>query len=349
MNLYSDVYQLLRLNDCVIIPNFGGFVTNYFEAKIDLPTQEFYPPAKRVAFNQSLNNNDGLLINFISSSKGIDWNLAELEVKSFVEEINNTLKNSGELKFYNLGIFTLKNNILVFKPDMNLNLLEDSFGLKNFNFPMIQSAKKGIEIQKPKELSKTKSAKHNKKQRSIKPVIFYLTSAAVITGLLLVSIHFDWIRLENNPKHQVANIAPVELVDTSSENNTKDITVHETVNIEENTVDNVNNAEAITIEENATKPEEAIVEETTVEETIIPVTNNNLNIHIIAGSFGEKTNALNYQSDLKDMGYDSQILPSNSGMYRVSVKSFAENSEATAELSSLRNATGNQSLWVLNW
>ena len=51
MNLYNSVYQLLKENDCVIIPDFGGFVANYFEAKVDLPTQEFYPPGKRIACN----------------------------------------------------------------------------------------------------------------------------------------------------------------------------------------------------------------------------------------------------------------------------------------------------------
>ncbi len=346
MNLYNSVYQLLKENDCVIIPDFGGFVANYFEAKIDFPTQEFYPPEKKIAFNQDLRNNDGLLINDISNSNNIDWSNAENIVKKFVDELNYKLKENKYLEFGELGSFALNNDVLIFTPNKNLNLLEGSYGLKAFSYPMIGTARKTIEIQKPKELSKTKSAKLNKKKRRLSPAIFYTSSAAIIAGLLFVAVQYDWIRLEKNPNHQVANIAPVELLDSSnSDKNSSEVT--------DDKVDTGNVVEAETIEENTTVEETVIVpiEETVVEDEIIessPVSQN-LSIHIIGGSFGNRTNAESYQNELIDMGYDSQILPTANGMFRVTVKSFAAKYDADKELSSLRNSTGNSSLWVLNW
>lgn len=351
MNLYIAVYQLLKENDCVIIPNFGGFVANYFEAKIDFPTQEFYPPHKKIAFNQDLRNNDGLLINHISNTSNTDWSNAEETVKRFVEDLYQQLKDSKTIDFGELGKFALNNGTLVFTPNKNLNLDDSSFGLKGFNFPMIGTARGAIQIQKTKELSKTKSAKTNKKKRTIKPVVFFTTAAAVIAGLLFVAVQFEWIRIENNPVQQTANIAPVELVDSSntdvSETTDNNVNVEDAVEVEvlDETV-TTDEVEEVPIVE----PEDVTVEEEIVETVVevAPVTQD-LPIHVIGGSFGDRSNAVSYQNELIAMGYNSQILPTSNGMFRVSVKSFAENADAVSELNSLRNATGNASLWVLNW
>ncbi|PLX09934.1 MAG: hypothetical protein C0596_00160 [Marinilabiliales bacterium] len=353
MNLYNSVYQLLKENDCVIIPEFGGFVANYFEAKVDLRNQEFCPPAKRIAFNQDLRSNDGLLINYVSKAVDNNWSLAEKNVKDFVEELNNILKSKGSLQFGSLGKIIHKDNTLVFIPNADLNLLEQSFGLKSFSYPMISGGKKAIEIQKPKELSKTKSAKRNKKSRTIKPAVFYTTAAAVIVGLLFISIQFDWIRLEKDPVQQQANVIPVEIVDSSTSNQTDTEIVNTEIDTETNSdeiilVDDSSDevtTEVENVETEIVEPVDIVVEETMEVQTI----NQNLNIHIIGGSFADRTNALNYQSELIAKGFNSQILPAANGMYRVSVKSFADSESANAELSNLRSQSGNPSLWVLSW
>ncbi len=347
MNLYIAVYQLLKENDCVIIPNFGGFVANYFEAKIDFPTQEFYPPYKKIAFNQDLRTNDGLLINHVSKASKIDWTNAEGTVNSFVEDLYQQLKDSKTIDFGELGKFTLNNGVLIFTPNKSLNLDESSFGLKSFNFPMIGGARGSIEVQKTKELSKTKSAKTNKKKKTIRPVVFYSTAAAVIAGLLFVAIQFEWIRIEKDPTHQTANISPVVLVDSS---NTENKTIESTDTKTE--VEDAIEVETITEVEEvpAVKPEEIIIQEEIVETSVdVTLVSQDLPIHVIGGSFGDRSNAVNYQKELLSMGFDSQILPAANGMLRVSVKSFALNADAVAELNSLRNGTGNQSLWVLCW
>lgn len=350
MNLYKGVYQLLKENDCVIIPDFGGFVTNYYEAKVDFTNQEFAPPGKRIAFNQDLRSNDGLLINYVSKAVENNWTLAERNVKDFVEELNNKLQKDGSFVFGKLGKFVLNNDALVFIPNPDLNLLEQSYGLKSFSFPLINNGNKAIQIQKPKELSKTKSAKRNKKSRTIRPVIFYTTAAAVIAGLLFMSIQFDWIRLEKDPMQQQANVIPVEIVDSaSSEQNNSDAITND---IESESVDDVANPDDVAINETEEVIEtvEPALDENEVEKIVdTQVINQNLKIHVIGGSFADHTNALNYQSELLDKGFNSQVLSAANGMYRVTVKSFADKTSANSELNSLRNQSGNSSLWVLSW
>ena len=56
--------DLLYLHDCVVIPNFGGFVTRRVPAQ--LKDGVFYPPKKEIAFNACLTENDGLLAHHIA-------------------------------------------------------------------------------------------------------------------------------------------------------------------------------------------------------------------------------------------------------------------------------------------
>ena len=66
MNLINHISELLYDHNCVIIPGFGGFITNYKSADFDHQNNVVLPARKVVAFNQSLVENDGLLIRVIN-------------------------------------------------------------------------------------------------------------------------------------------------------------------------------------------------------------------------------------------------------------------------------------------
>lgn len=335
MKLYNDVYQLLSESDCVIIPNFGGFVTNYCEAKIDLRNQEFCPPEKKLAFNESLQNNDGLLMNHICSTKNVKWEQANEYVISFVTEINDSLKNNQTFTFEKLGQFTRKSGTLVFTPFAGNNLLESSFGLSSFHFPMLKAEKAFVDIQKPKQLSKTKSAKANKPTKSRKTVLYILASAAAVTGIVALSFHFGLFDTNSSNK-DFANIAPVEVLINSS-TGTEDKNVNNTIVAESDTATDVSNVETINKE---------IVTETNPE--LNAKLETSFNSHVIAGSFSEKENAYALESKLTSSGFPSRVISGPNGMYRVSVKSFENQTAANSAITDLRQQTGIQSLWVLN-
>ncbi len=337
MDLYNDVYQLLSDNDCVIIPNFGGFVANYYEAKVDLRNQEFCPPARKIAFNESLKNNDGLLANHICQNSNVDWSTANEYVARFVTEINYSLKDSQTLTFENLGQFTRKSGNLVFVPFDTLNLLESSYGLSSFHFPMLKPTNAFIEIQKQPTLSKTKQAKFNKPAKKRKSLIYVIPAAAVITGLVVVSIHFGWFN-QKAADNNYANINPVETLTTTPKTNNP-----ETTEIKKN--------QNTSIENNVLESEVSNIEPIAKVETP-EVKSINVNIDaksfVIAGSFSNIENANNLQMSLVKDGFPALVLPLFNGMYRVSVKSFSDSSVAISELAELRNQTNNQSLWVFN-
>lgn len=133
MEINQYIKELLLLNDCVIIPEFGGFVANYKPATIE--NNQFFPPTKEIAFNNKLNSNDGLLINYISETEGIDYFGAKQKLDSFVEETNLNLERNRNVFFEGVGYlhYDSRENLL-FEPQLRQNLLVDSYGLQNFSY-----------------------------------------------------------------------------------------------------------------------------------------------------------------------------------------------------------------------
>jgi nucleoid DNA-binding protein len=133
MEINQYIKELLLLNDCVIIPEFGGFVANYKPATIE--NNQFFPPTKEIAFNNKLNSNDGLLINYISETEEIDYFSARQKLDSFVEETNLNLERNRNVYFEGVGYlhYDSRENLL-FEPQIKQNLLVDSFGLQNFSY-----------------------------------------------------------------------------------------------------------------------------------------------------------------------------------------------------------------------
>jgi nucleoid DNA-binding protein len=141
--------ELLLLNDCVIIPEFGGFVANYKPATIE--NNQFFPPTKEIAFNNKLISNDGLLINYISEAEGVDYFNAKQKLDSFVEETMLNLERNRNVYFDGVGYlhYDSREN-LQFEPQLKQNLLVESFGLQNFSYEKLyqrQMPKPAIKVE----------------------------------------------------------------------------------------------------------------------------------------------------------------------------------------------------------
>lgn len=124
---------MLLLNDCVIIPDLGGFVANYKPAEIRHDC--FLPPSKEIAFNPKLRKSDGLLINYISEKEGLGFFDAKLKVESFVDGAFLILQRYEKLKFAGIGdLYYDRMENLQFEPAIDQNLLIDAYGLDEFTF-----------------------------------------------------------------------------------------------------------------------------------------------------------------------------------------------------------------------
>ena len=97
MKLDHYISKLLFRYDCVIVPNLGGFVTNYKPANIHPIKNTFYPPSKGISFNKNLIHNDGLLANAISQENGISYEKALSIIEQGVAKIQQDLKHQNYL------------------------------------------------------------------------------------------------------------------------------------------------------------------------------------------------------------------------------------------------------------
>jgi nucleoid DNA-binding protein len=129
MNLAKYINDLLYRYECVIIPDFGGFVTNKIGAKIDKRANTFYPPTKQITFNSHLNVNDGLLANYIASSENISYQKASNAIALCVNKWENELQNNT-IEIENIGTLSLnEKGQILFEPIKTVNYLSESFGL----------------------------------------------------------------------------------------------------------------------------------------------------------------------------------------------------------------------------
>ena len=138
MAIANYIKELLYRYDCVIVPNFGGFVTNRISAQIDINSNTFYPPSKQLGFNHHLTHNDGLLANYIASSENLSFEQANTKISEIVTTWNSTVKKTP-LTIDEVGTFSLNDeNHLIFEPVNHVNYLTDSFGLSSFESSNIE-------------------------------------------------------------------------------------------------------------------------------------------------------------------------------------------------------------------
>lgn len=141
MNIPYHVRELLFFHECVIIPGFGGFITNYRNAQIKEHNNSFTPPTRDLSFNRNLLQNDGLLINHVATHESISYSTAKERIEKYVLDCLRTVYCGDPVEFEGLGIFTVVDGgVMQFTPDVHENLLIESFGFSTFQFPAIQES-----------------------------------------------------------------------------------------------------------------------------------------------------------------------------------------------------------------
>ncbi len=177
MTTANYISDLLYRYECVIVPNFGGFVTNEISAKVNHFTHTFYPPSKQLTFNSHLQSNDGLLANYVAASKNISYSEALKTIEKEVAEWK-LLLTVEVLDLENIGLFKFnKEHKLIFEPSNSMNYLTSSFGLGSYVSPAI---KRVVYKEKIKQLEPFSSEETKRKTPAF---IKYAATAAILFAL----------------------------------------------------------------------------------------------------------------------------------------------------------------------
>ena len=211
MQLETYISDLLYRYECVTIPEFGAFLTQRVSATINDELNSFHAPKKVVSFNEQIQQNDGLLANYIADVEKIPFEVANKKIAKRVKLIKSYLTQGETLTFKNIGeiVFNKEGKIL-FEPTYHLNYLTDSFGLSQF-----ESATVNRELYKEEAeaIEKVIPIAVTPEKRKTKPYLKYAAVALIaltLGGLGASKFYVDKIEAHN----QLAQQEAIQQLDT---------------------------------------------------------------------------------------------------------------------------------------
>jgi len=138
--LKRHIEILLLSNDCVIVPEFGGFMAHHVDARYDGRDNMFLPPLRTIGFNPQLTMNDSLLALSYVEAYDISYPEALNRIADEVAEIKQTLENTGRFELNDIGTIILnETGNYTFEPCEAGILTPELYGLGGFDMlPLAQ-------------------------------------------------------------------------------------------------------------------------------------------------------------------------------------------------------------------
>lgn len=140
IKLGRHIEILLLDNDCVIVPQFGGFTAHYVNAQCEVSTNFFYPPLRTLGFNPQLTINDSLLAQSYIEAYDISYPEAIRRIEGEVEELKQHLSEDGEYELEDIGVLSLnKEGNYEFEPCEAGLLSPELYALSSFEIkPLVR-------------------------------------------------------------------------------------------------------------------------------------------------------------------------------------------------------------------
>ncbi|HEX8516613.1 MAG TPA: SPOR domain-containing protein [Bacteroidia bacterium] len=339
--LDKHISELLNEHDCVIVPEFGGFVANYAPAKIHPVQHTFSPPSKNIVFNKNLKNNDGLLANHIVMAENTDYPQALKYISRFVESTSSVLKKGGKVKIEEVGtLFLDVERNIQFEPDKTNHLL-DAFGLSGFQSPAIQRDNIGKRIEK--EFKDRGAIPAERKKINVKRYVALAIAMPLLFGMIWVPLKTDLLKNINysdlNPFASGEVVKPVvkKAPDTSA---AAKVVIPEKDTVVLNT----------SVEEHIPEPVTEVIAEPVKADTTKVVIEHKIDsenrFHLVAGCFQVEENAIKFVESLRAQNLSASIIgKNNNGLFVVSCGDFPTRKLANDELGNLRKLQPNAWLY----
>ncbi|WP_458628167.1 HU domain-containing protein [Winogradskyella sp. PC D3.3] len=307
MQLETYISDLLYRYDCVTVPEFGAFLTRRVSAKIHESTHTFYPPKKALSFNEQLQQNDGLLANYIAEVEKIPYSTALNKISKQVKSIKSYLVEGETIQLKNIGEMALNvDGKIQFDPSSHINYLTDSFGLSHFSSSDItrEVYKETVEA-----VEETAPITLTPEKRSNRNWLKYAATAVILLGLGgFGAANYYTTTIENH--NQLAQEQANEQLDAK---------------VQEATFVISNPLPAATLS----------------------LDKQSGNYHIVAGAFRVEANAMKKVNQLRAQGFKArQIGPNRYGLHEVVYGSFDTRAEAQNDLLKIRNEH-NRDAWLL--
>ncbi len=167
IELGRHIEILLLDNDCVIVPEFGGFVAHHVSAHYEEDSQTWLPPMRTLGFNPQLRINDSLLVQSYVNAYDISYPEALHRIEDEVEELKQQLSSKGFYTLDNIGALSINTEgNYVFEPCEAGILTPEVYGLGCCDFLTLKQAK-NVSIKPAAIRSDVDSKVENKQQAEL--------------------------------------------------------------------------------------------------------------------------------------------------------------------------------------
>lgn len=307
MQFETYISDLLYRYECVIIPDFGAFLTTSLSAEIHDNTNAFYPPKKALSFNEQLKTNDGLLANYIANIEKIPFETATKKIAKKTKSLKSYLAQGETVSFKNIGDIILNNEgNIVFEPSHNLNYLTDAFGLSQFVSPSVTREVYKETIEELETVIPIAVTPEKRNSRNYLKYAAVAVLALTIGGFMASNYYLGQIDSHN----QMAEESAQEQL-------------------------------------NAKVQEATFVIENPLPAATLNITKQSGNYHIVAGAFRIEANCDKKLEQLKDLGYTARKIGANKyGLHQVVYSSHETRIEAQRALSKIKREN-NKDAWLL--
>jgi len=216
------IRQLLFEHDCVVIPDFGGFIAKYASATVHPVRHTFLPPSKEVAFNEMLRINDGLLISHVAVGEQMSREQATKLIKDFVDYVRGQIWQNQKYNFEEIGILFLNpEQKMEFEPANRINYLNAGFGLPEMSFSQIERSSYQHKVRTKDRMPVPHTAPDTTEEGITKTVFRrnrQLWYALGFTGLVILSAFTGYLLFDNPNNQALSSLNPFAvLMDMPSE------------------------------------------------------------------------------------------------------------------------------------
>tara|TARA_R110002050_G_scaffold15706_3_gene48102 strand:+ start:48647 stop:49594 length:948 start_codon:yes stop_codon:yes gene_type:complete len=312
MRLEHYIEELLYRYNCVIVPEFGAFLTQTKSAFIKEATHSFYPPSKVISFNGQLTSNDGLLVSYMAEAEKTSYEDMLKRIAVLGKNWKKQLQNGERLSLENIGkLWLSKEGKILFEPANQNNYLTTSFGLSSCVSAKITREILKEEVEQLEDKIPFIITPEQREKTSFRPYLKY--AAVVFLGL---AMGLSGYRFYND------NVTSQQLVQQNAQ---KEVARH----IEEATFFDTTPLELPALNLNAKVELE-------------PKTT----YYIVAGAFKVRENADKKISQLQTKGFNASYIGVNKfGFHVVSFDSFTAVDKALNYLRTIKRTESNDA-WL---
>ena len=335
----------MYIHDCVVVPNFGGFLLHAEYASIDAISEVIHPSNRKVSFNQKLNLNDGLLATFIAEELKISYadaiKLIDIELQVFLQKLNDEKR----IEIASLGTFILNDsNNFQFIPNTRTNFLMSAFGLQPLQLHSIRVSLplEKIEIPAERKINEVNGAQMPPRQSKKKRSGIWYTILA--TFMIVVLLFNAYILLETYPVEPLSNaLSKMNLSSKFEElfsSKSHEVKYAKTKSPKKEVkVESIKVTPPIIVDSVVSSSKPQAMVESPVQSLINNNASSSLNegdsvYYIVVGAFRHNKKAMALSEQLRTNGYNSSevVKPKKYHFKLVTVGSFSNMNEVTGSL-----------------